>query len=419
MNILIIGNGFDLAHGLPTKYWDFLMFVKCIKEHGSLNGIEKSNIFGELSKEIRNLIYNEDYRSSDNKEELLEFLELIKDNIWIEYFIDKIEDKDKNKGWIDFELEISQVIKSLDYLQKYNKVCAKNSNNRNNPDDSELFNQAYKFLDKMKNKGITDHNAKFKCSSFYDDVANDIICELNNELNNLIRCLEIYLDEFVGKIDKKTFSQDILYISKSDSKIDKVLSFNYTKTYENIYSIVNRAVEYDYIHGKINSKRNKLQNDMVLGIDEYLEADKKDKELDFIQFKKYFQRIYKKTGCEYRKWVEEIKYKNDEFNKAQKLYEDLKNLDEGISNMSSSAKESVENKEEEHNIYIFGHSLDVTDKDILKELIMLPRTTTTIYYYNDAAYKQYIVNLVKLIGQDELTDMVHGSKPRIIFKKQQ
>lgn len=400
MNILIIGNGFDLAHGLPTKYWDFLMFVKCIKEHGSLNGIERANIFGDLSKEIRNLIYNEDYRSSDNKEELLEFLELIKDNIWIEYFIDKIQDKDKNKGWIDFELEISQVIKSLDYLQKYNKVCAKNSNNRNNPDDSELFNQAYKFLDKMKNKGITDHNAKFKCSSFYDDIANDIIGELNNELNNLIRCLEIYLDEFVAKIDVTYASSDINEINKIGKGIEKVLSFNYTKTYKNRYDLTNESVKYDYVHGKINSKRNKLKNDMVLGIDEYLEDDKKDKELDFIQFKKYFQRIYKKTGCEYRKWVEEMKKKNEAFDKKT----------------SWTGKEVEEVKT---NLYIFGHSLDVTDKDILKELIMLPRTTTTIYYYNDAAYKQYIVNLVKLIGQDELTDRVHGLNPRIIFKKQQ
>lgn len=24
MNILVLGNGFDLAHGLPTKYADFL-----------------------------------------------------------------------------------------------------------------------------------------------------------------------------------------------------------------------------------------------------------------------------------------------------------------------------------------------------------------------------------------------------------
>ena len=28
MNILMIGNGFDLAHELPTKYTDFLEFCK-------------------------------------------------------------------------------------------------------------------------------------------------------------------------------------------------------------------------------------------------------------------------------------------------------------------------------------------------------------------------------------------------------
>lgn len=31
MNILVIGNGFDLAHGLPTKYVDFLE-IKCIPD---------------------------------------------------------------------------------------------------------------------------------------------------------------------------------------------------------------------------------------------------------------------------------------------------------------------------------------------------------------------------------------------------
>ena len=28
MKILIIGNGFDLAHGLPTRYLDFLEFAQ-------------------------------------------------------------------------------------------------------------------------------------------------------------------------------------------------------------------------------------------------------------------------------------------------------------------------------------------------------------------------------------------------------
>lgn len=28
MTLYILGNGFDLAHGLPTAYWDFRMFLK-------------------------------------------------------------------------------------------------------------------------------------------------------------------------------------------------------------------------------------------------------------------------------------------------------------------------------------------------------------------------------------------------------
>lgn len=30
MNILVVGNGFDLAHGLPTKYGDFFEFCRRI-----------------------------------------------------------------------------------------------------------------------------------------------------------------------------------------------------------------------------------------------------------------------------------------------------------------------------------------------------------------------------------------------------
>ena len=33
MTILVIGNGFDLAHHLPTQYSDFLNFVKAFKAH--------------------------------------------------------------------------------------------------------------------------------------------------------------------------------------------------------------------------------------------------------------------------------------------------------------------------------------------------------------------------------------------------
>ena len=53
-------------------------------------------------------------------------------------------------------------------------------------------------------------------------------------------------------------------------------------------------------------------------------------------------------------------------------------------------------------IYIFGHSLDVTDRDVLRDLILNDNVMTTIFYRNKVQYGQQIANLVKVIGQDEL-----------------
>lgn len=140
---------------------------------------------------------------------------------------------------------------------------------------------------------------------------------------------------------------------------------------------------------------------MVLGIDEYLNDEAKNKELEFITFKKYFQRIYKKTGNTYKKWIKVIVDFNNAF----------------INSIKSNMIPTAGNKK--NGIYIFGHSLDITDKDIIKELIECPNTVTTIFYYNKEAYAQQITNLVKVIGQDELIKRVSGANPTIIFKQQQ
>ena len=132
---------------------------------------------------------------------------------------------------------------------------------------------------------------------------------------------------------------------------------------------------------------------MVLGIDEYLDSSEKNIELDFIKFKKYFQRIYKKTGCEYKKWLEKIKNNYG-------ILSNIKQLNKYPTN-----------------IYFYGHSLDITDKDILKELILLIGARITIFYYDDSDYIQKIANLVKLIGQDYLCENIYGSDPKINFKE--
>lgn len=86
---------------------------------------------------------------------------------------------------------------------------------------------------------------------------------------------------------------------------DKILSFNYTNTYARLYDKYGSA-EYCYIHGKANITNSIITNNMVLGIDEYLTEDRKNKDTDFIAFKKFYQRIYKETGGEYKDWINQI-----------------------------------------------------------------------------------------------------------------
>ena len=137
---------------------------------------------------------------------------------------------------------------------------------------------------------------------------------LYNDLNKLIRALEIYLTDYVEKEECNCVLPDIQEIVKENVKgadgeeqikYCKVLSFNYTNTYERLYldkQQIQNSI--DYIHGKAKLFNTVENNNMVLGIDEYLTDERKDRETEFIAFKKFYQRIYKETGCKYKDWVE-------------------------------------------------------------------------------------------------------------------
>ena len=52
MNILIVGNGFDLAHGLPTKYGDFLGMIQRFKSIINEPNIMKAGYLDNIEKPI-------------------------------------------------------------------------------------------------------------------------------------------------------------------------------------------------------------------------------------------------------------------------------------------------------------------------------------------------------------------------------
>ena len=384
MNILVIGNGFDLAHGLPTKYGDFLKFVEVIRQVLNTKGeeIDWKDIHLEIKELIK--INMENVRNNIFSQEQI-WRELLEENFWIEYFLQYPMYQKEN--WIDFESEISNVIQSIYFDMK--------NNNLKLDDDDSIVSNFYleKFFHKRLPAAVLDFGEDIQVITFRE--MRDVLYQ---DLNKLTRAFEIYLCEYVGKIESVKISKEIKSLG-----IDHVLSFNYSHTYQKLYDKP-KKIKYDYIHGESRINSTIESNNMVLGIDEYLNKKSKDKEIDFIAFKKYYQRIYKKTGSEYKNWVDEI---------ANSRYENEVALRERFPKQIPYKKFNSK-----HKLYIFGHSLDITDKDVLRDLILNDNVYTTIYYLNKGVMGQQIANLVKVIGQDELIRRTGGSTKTIEFKLQ-
>lgn len=115
MNILMIGNGFDLEHGFPTKYPDFLDFVDKFRiAYQDANSTPQRLNYIE-DKYLKNIFTNKEFKDRVNA-----LHAFTKDNLWIKHFKNVYKEHLLNKeDWIDFESEISSVIQAMDGLIKY------------------------------------------------------------------------------------------------------------------------------------------------------------------------------------------------------------------------------------------------------------------------------------------------------------
>lgn len=403
MKILLIGNGFDLSHNLPTTYNHFLSF--CQKARRIYTFDAQVSAYKYAQKQLQDWEVNEEIKlvlkdafvsrkwskgditgtvgsqAETSNTALNELYEHIKYNAWLEYFLECNNEIGEN--WIDFELEISKVIQALDHVRCQIK-CGESINGIEKKEQKIIMS----ILKASKGSTRILYESLSKIDSFTE--------YLNKELERLIRALEIYIVEFVRKVNVPHRNSDIEKIEP-----EYVLSFNYSDTYERIYG-KEKPIKYDYIHGKADINKNILTSNLVLGIDEYLDDSRKDKELEFLTFKKFYQRIYKSTGNAYLKWVDEIKRKYSEYlDKKRKL---------GRADIECPM----------HKLYIFGHSLDVTDKDVLKLLICNDNVQTKIFYYrknkdDKKNLGKLIKNLTLMMGQEELIRRTGGINRTIEF----
>ena len=197
MNILIIGNGFDLAHGLPTSYVDFLKFFHSIdamplflgnqssyKKHLAQVYPKSPSIQNTLSNIFRsiNLI-----SSIDSSKPVFEDItaqkiyENLKQNIWYHYFYTLYKNGQmKGINWIDFESELSHIIEIFDRTEeKLYKEFVKDAV-RNTYSNDEKIGIFLSIVDKFK---FLNDSSTFTYRDF-----------LNNsysQLRSFIYCMEL------------------------------------------------------------------------------------------------------------------------------------------------------------------------------------------------------------------------------------
>lgn len=308
----------------------------------------------------------------------------IRDNLFLKYIN---ENKYKlGEKWSSIELVISDIAEAISYFKEHLEEF------------SQIFSNGDIDLTKIREKFITKPN--FDALSFvtnyqlgqrfdYGSMGFQKVMDVCNK--NFIQALEEltdYLEFYLTYLDKLDFDSE-QRIVKQDSSLNvvgglenaKVLTFNYTDTANRLFGIPEENTH--FIHGRIDfARKRKSINTMVFGIE-----DKEEKteniNLDLISYQKFYQRIIKETGSDYRKF-----------------FENPKDSGKSVDDM---------------NIVVFGHSVDPLDKEIFENCFDLAKKRGEKYkfifnYYDEKAKREIVKNLTIILGKERMISLTAEQK---------
>ena len=358
-NILILGNGFDLAMGRKTSYGDFLRFLNSISVQSS-NSEEffDTNIIDGLIQEKK--IEKDGYFSKISKNLFLKYINENKSEL--------------GEKWSSIELVISDIAEAIAFFKEHG---IKNANFKN-----ESNYTALRYIYKNLNDFVPGYLQLLAIigSQKVMDMCNEEFIQALEDLTDYLEFYLTYLDKLdfeKQKIEKKESNLDVI----EELKNAKVLTFNYTDTANKLFNIPEESTH--FIHGRIDFARDKKSiNTMVFGIE-----DKEEKteniDPDLISYQKFYQRVIKETGSDYRKF-----------------FENPKDSGKSVDDM---------------NIVVFGHSVDPLDKEIFKKCFKLAEERGGEYkfifnYYDEKAKREIVKNLTIILGKDELISLTAGDK---------
>lgn len=273
--LIIIGNGFDIAHDLKTKYSDFVdnyfsnltwsgdwddQFFQC-----EVKGMDIRNL-STLDSILKYLNNDCDVNFLNKKENILVFKNLknqqpAKLNIKNRFFYD-ISKSHSTKNWVDIENEyFKKLISIIDYVKLF---------------DAELIESNLAMIYKditILNKEMDEIKLAFEkylIDNVIFEINNKKIYTMENVLYNEMTELDIKKDIFYREFNKsysdklKTFNKTVAYNGINYLKFNQtaVLNFNYTQTFEKLYRGLminqNEKTLYINIHGSLSDEENPL-----------------------------------------------------------------------------------------------------------------------------------------------------------------
>ena len=390
MNAFLLGNGFDLHHKFPTSYLNFLNTMKFLIEKYDDSFDTVAHVFG--NDELQNIdeFIKECYEQHSGvykltvlpKDKIRDMIAHTKDNMWFNYLCNSVA---KDIKWIDFEKEIIRVLEAFSSFFDCNEgfslinggVEFSLSALEIDIEDRYILSQFNFFFDKdsqsgsssmkrMKDKYVAE---KIVGSNAYHFVKDDMASSLYVSLRELTDVLKDYLLYFVDAPSNEYNNLGIEPHFRSLPTPNRVYSFNYTNTIQILY---NNAMV-DHIHGSTNTN-------IVLGVNPDENDNVESADTTFLQFKKYFQRVFFNTDIDF-----------------------IRNM-----NFVGTTPRSNDTK-----LYVIGHSLDSTDKDVIKQIFDSVKTII-ILYHSETSVKNQIKNLVEIYGKEGL-DMLRKERSLVFL----
>jgi len=378
MKILITGNGFDIAHGLPTTYNEFINTIKLIKQSNVDNlPTDYLSYFQENDFFNNNSLIEKHFKF--DKEKIIELKEK-SNNLWLDFFIKQFN----IYTWIDFEKQIESIVQILDKIIiklntevfNINDISIKSSNlisllSQKSQVIDTVFD--FKLLEKHK---FTNENFVFNlryCQTASNQILHlkedSFFKDLKIELDNFAELFDMYLNIFVEPLS------NILQEShtKELKGITNHFTFNYTNTFKKLYKC---NIDSFFLHGRISTTAS--TNNIIFGFNDVFESIVETK--NYIPFTKYYQKLSKETDYKYFDTIE-----IDGFTRVT--------------------------------IYFWGHSLNKSDKIYIDEAFELIEKKTEssikIFFHNKKSKDDIILNLMSMYDSAKIVDMCR--KGKLIF----